>query len=168
MRCHGQTAKGNDCQRRVRDGERYCHSHRNQNDVIVEMPVVAMPEVVSDPITISHNEDIPSGEECVVCCEDLYKEPPLPCSHRIHLSCIEKSMKAECPICRAPLSLAPEIMNKIDENATAFRREIESEVPIDLIRHILNMVASGRHVVQREIHIVNGDTFVFETFIGDD
>jgi hypothetical protein len=41
-------------------------------------------------------------ELCGVCTDPLENTAPLPCSHRIHLACLEKHFKPECPICRTP------------------------------------------------------------------
>lgn len=48
-------------------------------------------------------------DECVVCTEPFGHDNPLiPCGHWVHLSCIYKSGKGECPICREKLDLTEE------------------------------------------------------------
>lgn len=45
-------------------------------------------------------------DTCCVCTEKFQNEDePLKCGHRIHMSCIYKSGKAQCPLCRHQLSL---------------------------------------------------------------
>ncbi len=47
-----------------------------------------------------------SDKECVVCLLNFDKDDgPLPCGHWIHLSCVEKHFKPECPVCRTPLNI---------------------------------------------------------------
>lgn len=44
-------------------------------------------------------------ETCITCLEDLGSTPAQACGHRIHLSCLEKQFKPECPLCRATLDI---------------------------------------------------------------
>jgi hypothetical protein len=47
-------------------------------------------------------------DECPVCLEKLSdEEKPWPCGHYVHRTCITRSFKAECPLCRSKLSLLP-------------------------------------------------------------
>lgn len=41
-------------------------------------------------------------EECPVCYEHLGDVEALECGHRIHVACLEKHFRAECPVCRTP------------------------------------------------------------------
>lgn len=44
--------------------------------------------------------------ECNICYDlPLKEEDILPCGHRVHISCVQKQFKAECPLCRAPLKI---------------------------------------------------------------
>lgn len=55
--------------------------------------------------------------ECVICLEKLFKDDFLPCGHRLHLSCVKKHFKPECPICRYPLNIkVTGILPKDDDN----------------------------------------------------
>lgn len=42
--------------------------------------------------------------DCVICLEKN-NEDPLICGHRIHISCIKKHFKPECPLCRRKLNI---------------------------------------------------------------
>jgi hypothetical protein len=45
-------------------------------------------------------------DECVICIESLKDEQnSLCCGHWVHLECIKKQFKAECPLCRHPLNI---------------------------------------------------------------
>jgi hypothetical protein len=44
-------------------------------------------------------------EECIICTEKLDDESSLSCGHWVHLHCVQKQFKAECPICRHPLDI---------------------------------------------------------------
>lgn len=58
--------------------------------------------------------NIEKPDECPVCFESLENQKtPLICGHWVHLSCIEKHFKAECPICRRPLEM--EVYGTISE-----------------------------------------------------
>jgi hypothetical protein len=48
------------------------------------------------------------NEECCVCTELLEDSKPFTCGHIIHASCVVKSGKSKCPICRADIALSPE------------------------------------------------------------
>jgi hypothetical protein len=44
--------------------------------------------------------------DCIICYETLsITEPPLPCGHYLHLACVKKHFKPECPLCRKPLNI---------------------------------------------------------------
>lgn len=44
--------------------------------------------------------------ECTICYDlPLKEEDILPCGHRVHISCVQKQFKAECPLCRTPLKI---------------------------------------------------------------
>jgi hypothetical protein len=70
----------------------------------------------------SFKQDKP--EDCIVCTEKLGEEEKvLDCGHWVHLLCIQKHFKPECPICRKPLNITvngtiprPEENNDIDNN----------------------------------------------------
>lgn len=79
VKCRGVTKKGERCRRKAsQDG--YCYSHK--------------PGFV---------QDIP--DECAVCFETFSDEDThLECGHWIHMACVVKSGKAECPICKTVLT----------------------------------------------------------------
>lgn len=44
--------------------------------------------------------------DCPICYESLQNEPaPLRCGHWLHLSCVRRHFKPECPICRRGLDI---------------------------------------------------------------
>lgn len=44
-------------------------------------------------------------EDCPVCYEKLKNVEPLSCGHIVHLSCVKKHFKPECPLCRKSLDI---------------------------------------------------------------
>lgn len=45
-------------------------------------------------------------DECIICFDlPLKDQDILSCGHRIHISCVQKQFKAECPLCRASLDI---------------------------------------------------------------
>ena len=96
--CQGLTAKGTRCRRKLVSGT-YCYNH-------------------APPVP-----NLEKSEECPICCETS-PSSPLECGHWIHLSCIERSMKAECPICRAPLHLSARSITKITKNLRQYHTDL--------------------------------------------
>ena len=47
------------------------------------------------------------SENCILCLEDIdASENPLDCGHKLHLECVKKHFKPECPICRRRLNIS--------------------------------------------------------------
>lgn len=45
-------------------------------------------------------------DTCILCCDALGKEEkPLECGHWMHLACVQKHFKPECPLCRRRLDI---------------------------------------------------------------
>ena len=45
-------------------------------------------------------------EECAICYLKLDEEKnPLECGHWMHIACVQKHFKPECPLCRQPLNI---------------------------------------------------------------
>lgn len=44
-------------------------------------------------------------EDCVVCYNELKQTDILVCGHKVHISCVEKQFKPECPLCRTKLNI---------------------------------------------------------------
>lgn len=72
-------------------------------------------------------------ENCTICLELLNEDIPLDCGHWIHISCIQKQFKAECPLCRFPLKI--EVYGKMDyaiditdNNETIVENELNNDV----------------------------------------
>lgn len=108
--CKGFKIDGTKCTKRTNDETGYCHIHKDK-----------------------HIEEKPS--ECPICIEKFSRsDKRLSCGHWIHLNCIRKSLKAECPICRCPLSLPEKIVKEIENNAKEMKNEWEREEEENLIR----------------------------------
>jgi len=101
--CKGITKNNTPCRRKlVKEGYCACHNPRN---FVTEKP-----------------------DECIVCCYDLYPQKyPLNCGHWIHTDCVVKSGKAECPICRQPVTLSDINTKKLLAVERRHRREKEEE-----------------------------------------
>jgi len=79
MQCKHLLSTNTRCKRYVKKGFKYCHHHYRK---IYDKP-----------------------KNCPVCYSSLHQTTrSLSCGHWVHRSCIQKSQKAECPICRAELS----------------------------------------------------------------
>lgn len=90
--CKGTNTRGNLCKNKTTNDNNFCYLHQYQN-MILEKP-----------------------SECPICLEEIISPKPLQCGHWIHMECIAKSMKPECPMCRTALKLPKYIKSKIDEN----------------------------------------------------
>lgn len=44
-------------------------------------------------------------DDCAICFEKLNEQYSLQCGHWLHISCVQKHFKPECPICRMPLDI---------------------------------------------------------------
>jgi hypothetical protein len=65
----------------------YCHLHQNQKKIVIEV------------------------EECPVCLNEINSQ--LSCGHKVHTSCVVKSGKPECPLCRQNVELSAIDINKM-------------------------------------------------------
>jgi hypothetical protein len=88
MLCKGITKKGVKCKKTTLNNKGYCFVHLNQytGGLLKKKFVDEKPQ------------------ECIICCEELCMSAPLECGHWIHLDCVKKSLKPECPICCCDLS----------------------------------------------------------------
>lgn len=80
-------------------------------------------------------------EECPICLEALNaKDEPWPCGHYVHIDCIVKGMKPECPLCREKLPLCQSDLRIIQINGQMFReqRALERVVPPGIIMPRIN------------------------------
>lgn len=93
MICKGVTLSGKKCTRKS-TGE-FCFQHRTKT---------------------RHRECKP--DSCVVCCESLEKQRhPLSCGHWIHQSCVVRSAKSQCPICRSHVVLSARATRQLEQIA---------------------------------------------------
>ena len=66
-------------------------------------------------------------EDCAICFEKLDEEYALECGHWLHVSCVQKHFKPECPICRTPLNIqvyGTPPSNNISMTGTVFGQDI--------------------------------------------
>ncbi len=107
--CKGLAKTGLSCKKRTTHESGYCNIHQ-----------------------------IVSIENCPVCYEEISQKEALQCSHLVHIDCIKQSMKPECPICRAVLTLPPDVMDVINQNAEKIKMEWEEEDRNDLVEELRN------------------------------
>lgn len=101
--CRGITSRGEPCKRKTCNDNHLCNYHQGK-------PLQDKPD------------------ECPICLESLENmTKPLECGHWIHIDCVAKSMKPECPVCRKVIKLPKKILKTIDENERSTRREWEAE-----------------------------------------
>ncbi len=103
--CKGIKKNGENCTKKTKNNSGFCHLHLDQKESLESTP----------------------SKECPICYESLSDGEILECGHSVHLTCIEKSMKAECPICRKPLQLNENILKCIENNAQEMKDEWDRE-----------------------------------------
>lgn len=117
MRCNYFINNTNQCKLKTHSESGYCHRHRQK--------------------AVSYK--YPKPKTCPVCYCSLHQSKrPLHCGHWVHRICVEKSGKAQCPICRDAL---PDITPQQDHGSGSFDiddiindYEIERvEIPEDVI-----------------------------------
>jgi hypothetical protein len=160
--CKGRTKLGNECTRRINNGH-YCFQHKHveatttinkvepnttidkvdANTTInkVELNTTTdkvEPNTTTDKSIINKKVVLKNNEECCVCYEIMDKDKPLKCKHNVHLDCIIKSGKAQCPMCRASLKLPKNILNKINNISKKYKEE-ELEEEQNNIRQEFNI-----------------------------
>lgn len=89
----------------------------------------------------------PKPSRCAVCYEDFtIKDFPLgPCGHWIHMTCIYKSCKDTCPLCRSEINFTPNQKKQFDKHVVS-----------DRITNETNEVSEGeQNEVNDEIQIIN-------------
>jgi len=86
-----------------------------------------------------HKEETSDEEEdlCTVCLDEC--KSPLPCNHNIHLMCIAKSGKSECPLCKANVTLPQDLSTICEKTRQQFemeRKQQEERESADLARQL--------------------------------
>jgi hypothetical protein len=103
------------CKFNARQGFLTCHTHREFEEVIGDHDQTFF-------------EDIP--DDCPICCEEINKKSdPLTCGHWIHRTCVVKSGKAECPLCRSRVYLTYPEMSELIENSLLHRPDQIDDIP---------------------------------------
>lgn len=110
--CKSLTKKNINCKNKCIKDTEFCkiHSKSQNNKYVMEKP-----------------------NECIVCLEPLNVKKSLSCGHWIHLNCIYKWGKAECPICRKKIKLSKLQLKSFN----IYKRERELEFLIDMLRDML-------------------------------
>lgn len=144
--CSGKTAKGEQCKRKVLADSGYCKSHIPQSSdtyqKIEESTLLTKEESKQEDTTIltkgdsstdkillprkksSSIESSTEFEDCPVCTDPLSKKDVLVlCKHRIHMDCIIKSGKKECPICRSDVKLNATQQLKLERVGRKYEKE---------------------------------------------
>lgn len=144
--CSGKTAKGEQCKRKVLADSGYCKSHIPQSSdtyqKIEESTLLTKEESKQEDTTIltkgdsstdkillprkksSSIESSTEFEDCPVCTDPLTKKDVLVlCKHRIHMDCIIKSGKKECPICRSDVKLTATQQLKLERVGRKYEKE---------------------------------------------
>jgi hypothetical protein len=87
-------------------------------------------------------------QDCPICLDKLNESNPLQCGHWVHMSCLKKHFKPECPICRKKLDIivegkAPSLYDDYMEqdNLDIQGSVLGVEIIINIGRGILNPVS---------------------------
>jgi hypothetical protein len=117
--CQGKTAKGELCKRKVVADCGYCKSHLSQWNGMK----------CADSMNLTkeewkQEESSMEEEDCPVCTDPLSKKDVIEgCHHRVHIDCIIKSGKDECPLCRGPVHLKATQRKKLERIQRKYKKE---------------------------------------------
>ena len=101
-------------------------------------------------------------DTCIVCYESLTKNDyPFECGHWIHIDCIYKSCKQECPVCRNPITLNSHQQSRFNKYKKKAEKEEEDEEDDDSIENIeyeinfqgINLIPFIQHM-ERDINSI--------------
>ena len=92
--------------------------------------------------------------ECPVCYEPLETDKALSCGHWVHKSCIIKSKKDNCPMCRQKVKLTrrerEDMINIIVEETVPQPPQIEEELPYTMPNEIAIVTLQLRRRIKVE------------------
>jgi len=107
-------------------------------------------------------------EDCPICTEKIGDEDILECGHWIHISCVKKHFKPECPVCRKSLNIEvegsrpggdlggdlgeevpQEIRRELIQIAERVREQFEDFIPIIVYVSVENENVLERNVIER-------------------
>ncbi len=100
-------------------------------------------------IKIQNDDDVDSDDgtiDCSVCLDECKQD--LECGHRVHMSCVARSGKAECPMCRKPVTLTKEFeaeYQKAVESNQRFIKEQQEQMSLDRARELQREQQQERH-----------------------
>ena len=108
--CKSLTKKNIKCKNKCLKNKNFCRLH-NKLDYVMEKP-----------------------NECIVCLNDLNDtKKSLTCGHWIHLNCIYKWGKQQCPVCRQSIKLSTLQLKTFN----IYKKERELDYLIDMLRDML-------------------------------
>jgi hypothetical protein len=74
----------------------------------IQIIKLSLPVKNHNTFKLSYNKPFPKPEDCPICLEILGNEKPLACGHWVHIECLRKHFKPECPMCRKKLDIKVE------------------------------------------------------------
>ena len=104
-------------------------------------------------IKIQNDDDVDSDDgtiDCSVCLDECDRD--LECGHRVHMSCVARSGKAECPMCRKPITISKEFQDeyqKAVESNQRFIKEQQEQMSLDRAREMQREQNQARSRVSR-------------------
>lgn len=143
--CKGTTCKGKPCKRTVKSGD-YCCYHTPKP--IQEKEKLPIKKVEEKPKKLYPKSTFDKLDECCVCIENLSDDDYLSCGHWIHTSCVVKSGKQECPICRAEIILTDQDKSQLekiakdrrDEEVEEQHRRLTSNEDPEIVNYLENII----------------------------
>jgi hypothetical protein len=104
--CHGLSSNKKPCTYRVKLPNKYCRYHKSQESK--ERSKKRSKEKIKEEKKEENIDIIVNDinkEACSICLCDVEEEDDchLVCNHSHHKECVNKLLKAECPVCRGPL-----------------------------------------------------------------
>jgi hypothetical protein len=88
-----------------------------------------IPQPINTNTDINNNDAGECGD-CAICLCEIEKDDKdtgLVCGHRFHVDCLNQVEKAECPVCRAPLSFLDSKNSTVDINKIKIKEQEEFE-----------------------------------------
>jgi hypothetical protein len=97
-------------------------------------------------------------EDCPICTEKIGDEDILECGHWIHISCVKKHFKPECPVCRKSLNIEVEgsrpggdLGEEVGEEVGG---DLGEEVPEEIRRELIQIAERVREQFEEFIPII--------------
>lgn len=156
--CSGIRSNNLKCKNKIQQTQSYCRFHKPISR-IVKQPQ-SKPNDKLNKFIKGFVQDIINSSiypECTVCLDlVLPNENVTPC-HKIHIRCVIKSGKAECPMCRGNLQLSKNQMKKM----LVYKNKYNAEFEADSIEEFMDTEESVdtydpliQILIQHHIHII--------------